>query len=142
MVKRTSKAEMQGILLLVLIGLPIYWISQVGEFFGWIPLIILVLAIIGGVFWYQSAQRKKRREALMAKYQDEQLVGDLMNQRFWQGQTVEQLMDSLGRPHDIDQKLLATKKKEVWKYNHRGGNRYGLRITLDNDQVVGWDQKT
>ncbi|PTQ04150.1 DUF2845 domain-containing protein [Vibrio sp. ZF 223] len=142
MVKRTSKAETQGILLLVVIGLPIYWVSQVGEFVGWLPLILLVLAVIGGIFWYQYAQKKQRREALMAKYQDEQLVSDLMNESFWQGQTAEQLMDSLGRPHDIDQKLLKTKKKEVWKYNHRGGNRYGIRITLDNDLVVGWDQKT
>ena len=65
-----------------------------------------------------------------------------MNKNFWQGQTAEQLIDSLGRPEDIDQKILKTKKKEIWKYNHQGGNRYGLRITLDNDHVVGWDQKT
>ena len=51
------------------------------------------------------------------------------------------LIDSLGQPQDIDTKVLKTKKKEIWKYNHNGGNRFGLRITLDNDIVVGWDQK-
>jgi len=33
-------------------------------------------------------------------------------------------MDSLGPSVDIDQKY------EIWKYGHRGGNRYGLRIKL------------
>tara|TARA_Y100000782_G_scaffold36115_1_gene40417 strand:+ start:43681 stop:43917 length:237 start_codon:yes stop_codon:yes gene_type:complete len=77
----------------------------------------------------------------MLKYHDEKIVNALMDKSFWQGQTAEQLMDSLGKPQDIDQKVLKTKKKEIWKYNHRGSNRYGLRITLDNDIVVGWDQK-
>lgn len=48
-------------------------------------------------------------------------------------------MDSLGRPLDIDQKVLKT--KEVWKYNQTGKGRYALRITLENGEVVGWDQK-
>ena len=142
MAKRINKAEIQGIFWLVVIGLPIYWISQLGESVGWLPLVLIVVAAIGLIIWYQMAQTKKHREALMAKYHDKQLVEDLMNESFWQGQTAEQLIDSLGNPHDIDQKILKTKKKEVWKYNHQGGNRYALRITLDNDYVVGWDQKT
>jgi DUF971 family protein len=142
MAKRMTKSEMQGIFWLVVIGLPIFWVAQLGESVGWTPLVVIVVAVIGLIVWYQKAQIKQRREALMTKYQDEKLVNDLMNQSFWQGQTAEQLIDSLGRPHEIDQKILKTKKKEVWKYNHQGGNRYGLRITLDNDHVVGWDQKT
>ena len=78
----------------------------------------------------------------MEKYQDEALVEKLMKCSFWQGQSSDQLLDSIGNPEDIDEKVLKTKKKEVWKYNHQSGNRYGLRITLDNDIVVGWDQKT
>jgi hypothetical protein len=41
----------------------------------------------------------------------------------------------------VDRKLLKTMKREIWKYNPRGVNRYGLRITLDNDIVSGWDHK-
>lgn len=33
-----------------------------------------------------------------------------MKQSFWQGQTSEQLLDSLGNPKDIDVKILKTKK--------------------------------
>jgi len=141
MAKKMSKAEIQGIFWLVVIGLPIYWISQLGESVGWVPLILIVFIIIGFFVWYQVEKTKKRRAALMVKYQDKEIVESLMNQSFWQGQTADQLIDSLGSPEDIDQKILKTKKKEVWKYNHQGANRYGLRITLDNDSVVGWDQK-
>ncbi|WP_280570586.1 hypothetical protein [Chromohalobacter sp. 296-RDG] len=142
MAKRITKTETKGVFWLAVIGFPIYWIAQMGESVGWIPLTVVVIAAIALYVFYQLAQTKKRREALMRKYGDENLVDALMNRTFWQGQTGEQLLDSLGKPHDIDQKLLKTKKKEVWKYNHQGFNRYGLRINLDNDQVVGWDQKT
>jgi hypothetical protein len=60
---------------------------------------------------------------------------------FWQGQSKEQLLDSLGRPADIDQKVMKTKVKEIWKYNQMGVNRFGLRISIENNVVIGWDQK-
>ena len=142
MAKRMTKAEIQAVFWLVVIALPIYWIAQLGESMGWAPLILGIVAVIGLVIWYRAAQKSKRREELMEKYKDKELVDALMSRSFWQGQTADQLLDSLGKPEDIDQKILKTKKKEVWKYNHQGGNRYGLRITLDNDEVVGWDQKT
>jgi len=142
MAKRITKAESKAIMWLIIIGLPIYGVMQLGESVGWVFFVILVVAVIGLVIWYQLVKNKKRGEELMEKYQDSELVEALMSRSFWQGQTSEQLTDSLGPPQDIDQKILKTKKKEVWKYNHQGGNRYGLRITLDDDKVVGWDQKT
>ncbi len=86
-------------------------------------------------------QVEKRRVALMLKYQNSELVEKLMERSFFEGQTGEQLIDSLGSPEEVDVKNLKTKKKEIWKYNHKAGNRYGLRITLDNDVVVKIDQK-
>lgn len=136
-----KKKEIEAVAWLLIIGLPIYVIIQLGESAGWIPLILVVLSIITFFIFYKKLKTKKRRQMLIEKYHDESLVEDLMKELFWQGQTSEQLYDSLGAPHDIDQKVLKTKKKEIWKYNHLGGNRYGLRITLDNDSVVGWDKK-
>jgi len=137
-----TKAETQGIAALIVIGLPVYGVMKLEESVGWGFIVAIVAFVIGLIIFFQAFQKKQRRDSLMAKYQDENLVKALMSRSFWQGQTAEQLVDSLGRPHSVDQKALKTKKKEVWKYNHQGGNRYGLRITLDNDQVVGWDQKT
>jgi hypothetical protein len=88
-------------------------------------------------------QKKVRRIAyLRSKYDDEQIVQKIFQGYFWNGQTEEQLYDSLGPPVDVDTKALKTKTKEVWKYGHRGGNRYGLRITLENGCVSGWENKS
>ena len=137
-----TEAESTAIGVLLVIGVPIYGIIKIGESMGWVILVLLIISGIALFLFYKDHLTKKRRDALMLKYDDAELVVALMDERFWQGQSSEQLLDSLGIPQDIDQKILKTKKKEVWKYNHQGGNRYGLRITLDNDLVVGWDQKS
>ena len=141
MAKRMTKAESTLIMWLIIIGLPIFLIFQLGESMGWGTLVIIALVAVTLVVVIKAQNKKKRREALLHKYQDPETVAAIMTRSFWQGQTDEQLVDSLGNPEDIDQKVLKTKKKEIWKYHHQGGNRYGLRITLENDHVVGWDQK-
>ena len=77
----------------------------------------------------------------MMKSRDEELIERLLEEKFWVGQTKEQLISSLGEPLDVNQKVLKTKVKEVWKYEQTGKNRYGLKITLDDGVVVGWNQK-
>lgn len=108
---------------------------------------LIVIAAIGIVLVaaYTSKKRRedleRRRAALLAKYHDPQIVDMIIRHMFWQGQGQEQLLDSLGRPADIDQKVMKTKVKEIWKYNQTGANRFGLRITIENNVVIGWDQK-
>ncbi|MTB47103.1 DUF2845 domain-containing protein [Providencia sp. wls1950] len=104
----------------------------------WIALIVLgfIMMIIWSVY-----SSKKRREYLLHKYGDETVVNMIMNRTFWIGQTSEQLLDSLGRPLDISSKVMKTRYREIWKYNKTGSNRYGLRITLDDGFVQGWDEK-
>ena len=94
------------------------------EWYWWA---IIICMIIGVAVYYQQ---KWKRERLMAKYGDGALVEKIMNGMYWQGQTEGQLLDSLGRPLDIDQKVLKTKTKEVWKYQETGKNRYALKIIL------------
>ena len=77
----------------------------------------------------------------MLKYDDTQVVDKLMSGTIWRGQTAEQVVDALGSPLSVDTKVLKTKSKEIWKYDHRGANRYALRVTIENGIVVGWDQK-
>jgi hypothetical protein len=110
---------------------------------GWV-LIAIVAGVIVLIIVQKAAAKKKRLEYLqylMGKYGDATIVDHICNHRFWQGQTAEQLIDSLGPPHGVDKKLLKSINREVWKYNPRGVNRYGLRITLDNYIVTTWDQK-
>jgi hypothetical protein len=104
---------------------------------------LIAIIVLSLVAWFliSSHNTKKRKQVLLNKYGDVELVNRIMQKAFWQGQTQEQLLDSLGRPLDTDERVLKTKTKEIWKYNRVGKNRYGLRITLENGVVVGWDQK-
>jgi len=141
MSRRSSNAEFKAITWLFVLGVPLLIINEVAELIGWVS-IVIGLALAAGIYtFYTISQEKKKREYLMSKYNDVKLVEDIMSKSIWENQTAEQLLESIGKPEGIDEKVLKTKKKEIWKYEHRGGNRYGLRVTLDDDIVVGWDQK-
>jgi len=104
------------------------------------PLVSLIL-FISSLFIIYFIYRELRRRALINKYGDAALVSRLMRRMFWEGQTAGQLIDSLGKPREIDRKVLKSKTRETWKYNQNSKKRFGLRITLENDVVVGWDKK-
>jgi hypothetical protein len=115
----------------------------VGTFIA-LVLVVLAYVIVKGNI---DAKRKReaiarRRQALFDKYGDAEIVDRIMARSYWQGQTSDQLSDSLGSPVDVDRKILKTKSKEVWKYLQTGKGRFGLRITLENDIVVGWEERT
>ncbi|WP_442845353.1 hypothetical protein [Leeuwenhoekiella sp. H156] len=101
----------------------------------WIIIFVIVFIIIS----YLSYTAKEKR--LMKKYKDENLVEKLMQRTYWQGQTMGQLKDSLGKPSDVQRQVLKTKTKETWKYHKTGNNRYDLKIHLENGFVTGWDEK-
>ena len=105
---------------------------------------IIVIIVLVIVAWIAISihLKKKRRVELLAKYGDAEIVDRIINKMFWQGQTPAQLVDSIGNPVDVDRKVLKTKTKEVWKYNETGKGRYALRITVEDGEVVGWDNKS
>ena len=97
--------------------------------------------IITSAFIFIKIKNRLRRSKLLTKYKDEILVNKLMQRKLWQGQTAEQVIDAIGEPKDIDEKVLKTKIKQTWKYFPSGRRRYGLRVTLDDGIVVGWDKR-
>ncbi|MCO7641904.1 DUF2845 domain-containing protein [Pseudomonas sp. S 311-6] len=103
----------------------------------------VVIAVAWAAISHSVKKRKlaERRAYLLRKYGDLGIVDRIMGRMMWQGQTEEQLRDSLGRPADVDQRVMKSKTRETWKYHRQGKNRYGLRVTLENGLVVGWDQK-
>ncbi len=120
----------------IVLGL-VYFIQTL----GWLSTAISFIALSTFCFVVFILSKKIRFSFLYKKYNDKELVRKIMNRTLWQGQTAEQVIDALGKPKDIDQIVLKTKTKEVWKYFPSGHRQYGLRITLDNDEVVGWDDK-
>lgn len=117
----------------------------------------LVLVVIAFVIFLisvfrsnaQNAQNEKARKeeeerwrlSIFEKYGGGEIAERILNKSVWVGETSEQLQDSLGPPLDVDVKVLKTKKREIWKYVQTGRNRYGLKFTLENDVVVGWDER-
>jgi cytochrome c-type biogenesis protein CcmH/NrfF len=55
-----------------------------------------VILVVAGFFVLVYYQEKARRERLMKKYRDAELVDRLMKKMIWQGQSEEQVIDSLG----------------------------------------------
>lgn len=106
-----------------------------------LPVVAIALVIVG-VVWFKYSQKQKRLEYLRDKYGDEATVDRIMRRILWQGETAQMLVDSLGDPVNVDRKVMATRKREVWKYNQTGRGRYALRVTLDNDVVIEIDHKT
>ena len=119
-----------------------------------VTIIALVVLFGGGIIWQVvqsnvkaaeereiASRRQTREDHLRAKYGRGDVADKIVAGVIWVGESVEQLTDSLGRPEDIDEKVLKTKRKEVWKYGRRGANRYGLRINVEDGAVVGWDEK-
>ncbi len=101
-------------------------------------LIFLALLLLASVAWPWWREFKRVRR-LQAKYQsDPDLLADILDQVIWEGESAQQLLDSLGRPQEVQSLVRKTKQKEIWKYGHEGGNRYRLRVTLDDNLVVSW----
>ena len=114
---------------------------------GFVILAIVVLPICVSSAIKRKREREEReriaarRRELMKKYGDEEIVELIMQQKIWQGQTLEQIQDSIGEPVEVDQKVYKTKTKQGWKYQQTSRTRFLLRITTENGKVVGWDQK-
>lgn len=145
---KLTKLETYAIGIVAVIGIAVSAVVKFFETVGFVIPSVILASIAAIYFWNRSAKAKEKEIAaqnrqtyLVEKYGDEEIVNRIINETIWIGQTEEQLRESLGHPEDIDQKVLKTKKKEVWKYGHRGGNRYAYRITLDNDVIIGWDEK-
>ena len=83
---------------------------------------------------------RRQRRRLIERYGDPEIARRIMRGIIWQGETQEQLLESLGAPKDTDQKVLKTKSKEIWKYRPTGRNRCGLKVTLDDGVVTGWER--
>jgi hypothetical protein len=112
-----------------------------------VTVVAFALLLIGGVVaafiksQKQSQEEDERTKRIYTKYGHTELGDRLAKRVMWTGETTEQLRDSFGPPLDIDEKVLKTKKREVWKYFRKGQNRYGLRVTIESGIVVGWDEK-
>lgn len=130
-----------GLIAVGLLITSIVWLFQGKVLLAILPIAIIAIAFYGMIHADKRDQKKQKEEKLKRltdKYSSEEIAKKIVNQEIWQGQSKEQLVESLGDPEAVDEKVLKTKKKEIFKYQRQGQNRFGVKITLENDQVVGW----
>lgn len=86
------------------------------------------------------AEHAKRLAELTARFGDVAAV-HIMNKRVWQGATPEMIVESIGKPLDIDERVMKEKTRHTFKYHQTGKNKFGLRVTFEEGICVGWDDK-
>ncbi len=101
----------------------------------------LIVAAMGLAAVISFLKKRARRQHLMEKYGDPQVVQKIIDKIVWQGMTVDQLIDSWGPPDDQEVAVLKTKTKKTWKYGMTGKNRFRQRVIVENDIVVGWQSR-
>jgi hypothetical protein len=161
MARRSRRSDSIDVAL-VLIGLAIWLIWYIGA--RTITALVFVVALIVCLFAIRRATaaylrrlsdrreahrqtqafleyQRQRREALIAKYRDEAAVSLIMAGSVWHDMSKEQLIDAWGIPDDIETKVTKTKIREIYKFGRTGVNRFQRRAILENDAVVGWEEK-
>ncbi len=108
----------------------------------WVVAGILIIVALA-VLWFAARQLAKRSRyaRLLQKYGDVKLVDSLIAGTIWQGMTAEQLRDSWGDPVSIEEKVMKTKVKQVFKYRQVAKDRFRDKVTLEDGVITGWDQK-
>ena len=130
--------------LLVVIVSPVLIIQQfTGLSFGLAAVVGIAVVAVGIYMLIERAKRLRaeRRTALIAKYGSPEEADLILDAKIWTGMSAAQLLDSLGRPEDVDQAVTTRKTREIWKYGRVGQNRYRNRVTVDDGRVAGWTAK-
>jgi len=102
---------------------------------------VALAAIIIYALGAPHRSRKRRRQFLLDKYDNEEVVDAIMAQKVWQGMTAEMLFDSWGQPAGMDERVFKSKVSRTYKYNPTGRNQFKDRVKTENGIVVGWRQR-
>jgi hypothetical protein len=85
-----------------------------------------------------AAARAARQDELARRFGAEAAQRIVAGQ-YWAGATSEMLLEALGTPTHIRERVLKTKTKQTYCYFPTGIDRFRLRIHLEDGCVVGWD---
>ena len=64
----------------------------------------------------------------------------IQRKEIWQGETLDTVLASFGKPLDIKEHVLKKSTKHTYCYQRIAHNRYALRVHLQDGTVVGWDK--
>jgi hypothetical protein len=101
----------------------------------------LIILIVVGISLRAKKIAKLRAEKIRLKYADQGIAQKIIDRTIWVGMTGEMLKDAYGEPLKVDQKVMKSKVREVWKYRQLTKTQYGTKITIENNVVTSWDIK-
>jgi len=112
-------------------------------FFGIIFIVGIAVLLYGWAKYKKELENKRirARTAWLVQKFGVEPAERIMARKVWQGMTSEQLLESWGQPEDVDEKVMKSKTKQVWKYKEIGKNRYRQRVFIENNFVVGWQDQ-
>lgn len=98
---------------------------------------------------YKKIERNKQKQKEWREREWERLTKayglegatNIQAKSLWVGCPEEALHEMFGFPDDKEERVRSSKVTKTLKYFRRGHNRYGLRVTVDNGIVSGWDDK-
>jgi hypothetical protein len=140
--EKMTKTQKEVLAILLFVALIIAAVIKFFQNVGLLPLIIVIVACVAAFFLYRALKKRRRLKYLEQKYVNKKKVEKIINREIWQGETADQLIDSIGNPDVVDDKYLKTQKKAVWKYGRRGLKSYNLIVNLEKGLVVRWEGKT
>src|SRR5271155_2414088 len=106
MTKRLTKLEVNLLGVLLIVGAIALASQRILEVTGYVFPLVSIAAIIGAFGWHSRNKKRRRLEYLRSKYPDETIVQRILQRGFWEGQTSDQLADSLGTPANVDKKMM------------------------------------
>ena len=125
---------------LLVVGVAMWLINNVSSV-GWILIGVAVVGLAVFAIRGSALRHQQRRETLIARFGPD-IAERILAGQYWQGATSEMLTESLGAPLDVKERVLKTKTKHTYCYQQTAKNRFALKVHLEDDQVVGWDDET
>ncbi|MGC4088317.1 MAG: hypothetical protein QM756_10540 [Polyangiaceae bacterium] len=89
----------------------------------------------------QAAAELVQRQVELTSRFDSEVADCILAGKVWQGATIAMIVEALGAPADVKERVLKTKTKHTYCYYPTGRNRFGLKVHFEDGVVVGWDEK-
>ena len=117
-----------------------------GSYAGGALFLILLGGFVFVVLWSSAAKKRAAQCAIDERFADlserfgAEAATDIIDGLYWQGGTSEMVVEALGEPEDVKEKVYKTKTKTTYFYQQIAKNRFALKIHFEDGVVVGWDE--
>ena len=83
---------------------------------------------------------QQRQQHLVEKYGVDG-AAKVNARELWRGAPVDAVIEMFGQPLDVDEVVSKKRVRRVLKYFQIRSNAYGLKVTVDDGFVTGWDRR-